>query len=202
MEKYSEKEFEKTEMEKIYPKVLEKFPEIRKEEIGTEDASSLFRLFFVLGLRMNTEKWPVSDKRPKASLVIGLQFYLLTDEEKEAAIAHELGHYIHHVKKSYNAKRVERMLGWNKSLKMYSFKSLKEMLDLNEGEKHRFERLQKWYIMKELDADNKAINAGYGRSMLLTLKNLSESEYEHIGPVYQKEITARIKNLEEKLSEE
>lgn len=189
------------EVRKSYFKVLEKFPSIKEEEIGIESAGSLFRPFFVLGLRMNTEKWPVSNKRPKASLVVGLQFYLLTDEEKGAAIAHELGHYIHYVKKSYNVKRVERMISWNKSLKMYASKSLKEMLDLNEREKYRFERLQKWYIMKELDADNKAINAGYGKSMFYTLKNFTEREYEHICPVYQKEMTMRIKNLEGKISQ-
>lgn len=184
---------------KLYFKVLEKFPSIKEEEIRIKNASSLFRLFFVLGLRMNTEKWPLSDKRPKASLVVGLQFYLLTDEEKEAAIAHELGHYTHHVKKVYNINRIRKFQEWNKNLKMYASKSLKEMLDLDKKEKHMFERLEKWYIMKELDADNKSINAGYGKSMLLTLKNLSKSEYEHIEPVYQKEITIRIKNLEDKL---
>jgi len=187
------------EARRSYLKVLEKFPNIKKGEIGTESASSLFRPFSVLGLRMNTEKWPASDKRPKANLVVGLQFYLLTDEEREAAIAHELGHYTHHVKKVYNINRIRKSQEWNKNLKMYASKSPKEMLDLSEREKHRFERLEKWYIMKELGADNKALNAGYGRSMLLTLKNLSENEYEHIGPVYQKEITMRIKNLEEKL---
>lgn len=199
MEKNSEKGLEKTGIGKTYIEVLEKFPEIRKEEIGIEEANSLLRPFFVLGLHMNIEKWPVSDKRPKANLIVGLQFYLLADKEKEAAIAHELGHYVHNVKKSYNAKRAERMRGWNKSLKMYASKSLKEMLDLDEREKHKFERLEKWYIMKEIDADNKAANAGYGKPMLLTLKKLSKNKYEHISPVYQKEMTMRINNLEDKI---
>ncbi|MBM3199560.1 hypothetical protein FJZ53_01395 [Candidatus Woesearchaeota archaeon] len=188
-------------IEKAYATALQKFPNIKKEEISLNVVFDSLGKDFILGIVVNSPSESIK-YGVKARILAGLQFFLFKDREMEAGIAHELGHY-EHAMKSYNDNRILRMKRFFEQTAKYAMPNLSTSIKLlfNKKHKHRWKRLQKWYIMKEMYADNKAFEAGYGAYVLADLKVLMPFLYSQKGTseLTFKETEARIKNLEEKL---
>lgn len=103
-------------------------------------------------------------------------YFKLPFEEKLGIMAHELGH-VQHRTRTLNPKRMYRHLKW--------YRNLEDAVALSE-------RLKKWKLLKEIDADTQVANKGYGKGLLSFLKRIS--------PVTQN-LNKRIKNLEKIIGE-
>lgn len=189
---------EKERFKKMYSKVVKKFPNIKNDEITLcfDPFVSYAEISLFDNIRIFHENEYVFD--PKLS--IGLSFFSkFNDKEREAVIAHELGHYDYRTRYR-DLNRMKKVTKWVMDVNDYNMDVLKvKIISLfNKKKKHRIERLQGWYIMYELYADKKAAEAGYGKQMLAVLKKILP-EYHRLPPIFQKEITARINHLERML---
>lgn len=174
----------------IYSEVVNSFPSIEGWRIRLEYDPSFGDYASLI-----TEEafWPPRRKpRFNYTICVGSSFYWLNNDEKKAVISHELGHYCK--QKNCSAKKVEKEMKWWREIEKHENRLLKTQ-DLN----HRINRLIKWRVLTENYADNKAFEAGYGNNVLGILKNIYQEEYDTMGLINDKILTARIKNLEDKL---
>jgi len=179
----------------IYKSVLKKFPDIKEEEIGINP--KIFGVYYI-GISATIRKPPAYKWEPCPLLHIVPRFFELTQEEQEATLAHELGHYVHY-KKNLDIKRLLRQDKWKERMEYYdsSIKSLDEIKDLGKSEQHELKRLQKWRVLDECFADTEAAKAGYGKVVLKLLKHLKEKHpLVDSQPLFKLEVDERIKNLE------
>jgi len=179
---------------KIYKKVLKKFPEIRKNEIELNYRRA--EPFFLTTISMydhsklDSENIDAIDSRggikkePLLNYGDGL-FLVLLDDEIEAVIAHELGHYL--CFKGYDSDKFKQVI-----------KRKTELFQNTELDTHRIRRLKQWSIAREAYADRKSAEAGYGEILLKLLKKLYDPT---ITGHAKEEHDARIENLEKILGE-
>ncbi len=174
---------------KMYSEVLKKFPHISEGEIKLKFEPSTKD---IIGISI------LEDDMLNPEIYMFKYFSNLTEDEKKAVIAHEIGHYYHYVKKHYNIKRTQRLTKFFEEAAFYNaHQRISKILGfISKKQKHKIKRLQKWYILQEIYADNKAAEVGYGEHVLSAIKDLVNDGYE---PVYKEEFQARVKNLEEKL---
>ena len=153
-------------IKRTYFKVCKKFPLIKKGEVK---------------LRFNPEVklaglW-IEEVLTNPLLDFGILLFKRSDEEKEAIIAHELGHYICITEHYKTPKMIERMLRWMNILNNHEFKTFWGGYSV---ESPKIRRIKDWTLIHEIYADNQAVKAGYGEKLLATLKtdliiyNLSE----------------------------
>ncbi|MBM3199558.1 hypothetical protein FJZ53_01385 [Candidatus Woesearchaeota archaeon] len=166
---------------KEYYKILKKF-----KNIGLEELNIMYS--------QEADKYAaLSAGEYQSFLVIGKKFLTLSKGEMRAVIAHELGHY-------------ERLKDYSR--KRFILTNLRDEEFFNyakEGKtqgkyKHRFDMLKKWSLLHEIDADNKALKAGYGEPMLNILKSFTNSkEFGTMHPLLKEQMMLRMKSLEDKL---
>lgn len=167
---------------KVYSKVLKKFKSIELGEL---------KMLYLQDLDKYAE---LSAGEYGSFIVIGRKFFSLGKREMGAVIAHELGHYkkIRH----YSHDRFIITNLRDEELVSYA----KQGKNLPETYNHRFERLKKWCLLHEIDADNKAAKAGYGKPILNILISFAKAyEHKELHHILKEQIDDRIKNLEEKL---
>lgn len=183
-----------------YFKVIGKFPEIKKDELllGYDSSVAYARQMFC-------KDTSTGDTVIKALLVIGGHYFELDDGEKEAIIAHELGHYIR-VKK-YGLREMERKmeklsdLFWQ--LELYHKRGSGEsVIDFSDKEKRKMERIQKCYNLHEVYADNESIARGYGKQILSALGKITKEHYGRLTKACKEGVKARMQNLESRLGVE
>lgn len=177
------------EARKLYFKVLEKFPSISKEDGKISiDQKTLFAHISV--------EYDEHSYKPKLrfNLIIDNLLFTLPEDWREAIIAHELGHYCQ-ITKNFNARRFKRQVRWAECSDFYyNHRDITDVLKfLNKKHVHREKRVQKWFIMREIYADNKALEAGYGYGILSLLKSYRGIYFD------SKESDERINNLEHML---
>ena len=183
-----------------YQEVIKKFPEITENiQIDTVAKDIPAELSM-----LNTSLFSSIDEVEfTPTLYIGSKFFELNKDEQEAAVAHELSHYIcdreksierlvkerHFCRKLEEYREAERDLG-----KIITF--------LDKKEKLKMKGIQKWKIKDEISADNYVIKKGYGPSLLLILKKSTKKHADRLSDTGKEEIKARIENLEQKLGDE
>lgn len=203
-------EFAEKHVRKLYSKVVKRFLNINRDDIKVEYLPD----YDYVGISvLDYYKLIIMDELvKKPTLKAGPDFLRFSEEEKEATIAHELGHYEHDIKGM--PEGIKRRTLWAVTIRLYHQIDDPSTLDTLAGLTHiktesakrilnffnkesRFARLQKWNQMCDLDADNKAIDAGYGKGLLSALRKIYDKEYPRIvRPDY---LLERIKNLEEKV---
>lgn len=143
----------------------------------------------------------------KPTIITNNGFLDFDNAEKLSIIAHELGHYDFYCN-APSLGCVKRRVLWNSIY--YTDRDYFDYLLANGADikildylskyihnDKRKARIKKWNLLKELYADNKAIESGYGKRLLDVLNKL----YERFGlRITDKDVVLkRIKNLEEKL---
>ncbi|MDP2908871.1 MAG: hypothetical protein Q8N77_03620 [Nanoarchaeota archaeon] len=179
-----------------YFKVIGKFPEIKKYEIrlGYDPSVAYVRQTFYEDDESGAVVlWPL--------LVTGPDFFGLGEAEKEAIIAHELGHYIRG--KRYGQKKLEKLSCLFEQLELYYKKdSEKAVVSISDKEKRKMERIQKCYNLHEVYADNEAIARGYGKQILSALGKITKEHYGRLTKACKEGVKARMQNLESRLGVE
>ncbi len=198
-EKKSMEELVKNYLSTLYKKISPNFPSIVHDFSFEYDPSELiiFSMFNDLNKKMD-------NLTIKPKIRVGDRFFLLSPKEHEATVAHEIGHYLYFMKHPH-INRWKRMLRWNKEFYDYLYskglsRKIKDAIIFWSFKKRmKISKIEKWIIMKEIYADNIAFEAGYGETSLKLLKRVKNNLYNNSDPLYQIELNARIKNLEEKL---
>jgi hypothetical protein len=166
----------------LYKKVVKDFLEIKEGEIKLDYNHFVGSVGFSL---IDLEKYDVLGEIVlKPTLVIGPFFPFFTQEEKEASIAHELGHYMYD--KKLSNVRIEARLKHNEEL-WHLENALNNMLPSPFTE-HKTKRLKQFRIAKENQANKEAAKAGYGAKLL----NLYINSYPHACTEWEKEKTKAI----------
>lgn len=186
-------------LERAYSKVVEKFPSIKKEELKLKYSDNLE---YVIFLMVDEEKFLKEQKLViDPSITVGSKFLSFTEEEKESAITHELGHYSRYKRSS--PKKIEKSMFYTSLLNVYaSNPAMWTVEEMDKEIRHKMGRVKKWHYMQEVYADNKAVEAGYGKVLINVLTRHLDKYGMMLVPVHRDELTIRIKNLEEKLSME
>lgn len=183
-------------MRNTYLEVLKNFPNMREGE--TELRFNKKTDFIQISLTYNEK---INDGTPFKipTMNFGPYFLTLSEEEQKASIAHELGHFNYWIK-NCNHNTIMRKFKWGDDTEFYDeHRWITYIISFLSGKsKRRIERLQKMYTMIEIRADNEAARAGYAKPFLSVLKKIS-SNYGKQPQTYQKEIKARINNLERML---
>lgn len=190
---------EGTELEKIYLKVLENFPEIKKEDL------KLVRLPFynpayACLLMVNPIKFMYNNEVVVDPMIIlGDKFLESDEQEKEAMLAHELGHYSRY--KRYSIHKIRQTVKRNTLVKEYdnAFTEIVTIIDPKIG--HMVKRLRKWNMLQELYADKRAAGTRYGKGMVKLLEKHYSQYYEMLQSTQREEIETRIRNLKKLLGE-
>lgn len=208
MEKYSEKELEKIfekfpiggmELEKIYLRTLENFPEIRKEEIKIK--YSRFEGYSYM-LMVDPYKFMYKNEVVvDPMIIIGDKFLESDEQEKEAMLAHELGHYCRYKIGRQSINKIRQNGNRNILVKKYNYSFTQIVINLNPKIRHRVKRLQKWKMLQELYADKRAAEAGYGKGIVKLLEKHYSQYYKMLQPTGREEIEIRIRNLKKLLGE-
>ena len=187
------KDYDDSELKEIYLKVVKKFPGMKEEGITPmrHEGGN-----FIICI---TTPPPYLRYSMKSELIAGILFENFTYKEKEAIIAHELGHY-EQSDKNQNNIRFLRQRAWDEDYNLHKrFRLFYKVAGLfSKKIKHKDERLKKRYLLAEIYADNKAAEAGYKEDLVSALKKIL-SLYAFSVDTREK-INIRIKNLEEKLN--
>lgn len=182
-----------------YRSVLKRFPEIKEDEISIGYASHI--PYACLGFYKDMAK---EDTVAKFVVLVGPFFFVLfDDEEKEAVIAHELGHYVY--KKKHGLSEVERLSDEFEQLESYYKRKNSEekvVITYSDEEKRRIEELQDRHNNYEVYADNEAVKRGYGKQKLSALKKIAERHYEHLSQMSKEAVKVRIERLKSELGKE
>ncbi|MBM3199556.1 hypothetical protein FJZ53_01375 [Candidatus Woesearchaeota archaeon] len=166
-------------LENMCYKVTKSFEQLRENEIGIEYHP----------LKRSYASLAISKESNTFRMIVGNLFFELPEEEREAAIAHELGHYIRLRGRGDRNKGLMKKL--NIEFMNYSLSGIAKS-DL------RAERLMRRVKLSEYDADKKAVEAGYGPQLLSLLKNLV---IKHGSNKSMDSLMQRIKTLEDKLKQ-
>lgn len=177
--------FEKqAEVEKTYAKVLKRFSDINETEVRVVYMPFLeeYAVLSPFDYRYQLGCYAYSHV-----LNIGELFFVFSDEEKEAVIAHELGHYRR--TKNQNLNKIIREISWNNEIGTYVKNG-----NINEN-KHRIERLQKWSFLSESYADNEAIKEGYQEELFSALKTAYKKDKGKMPIIAERVLKSRMDNL-------
>lgn len=175
--------YDKKELKKVYLDVVKKFPDIKPKELKLE----CYPLDSTAGLLMFNFLF-----KYEPTLIVGRFFFSLSPLEKEATIAHELGHY--HRLRKYGRKKLLNTLTLN-----FIACNYQENSEADERKKRFYNRVEKWYALFESYADNKAAEAGYAAGLISVLKKICQREGDGLQPMVKKGNLLRIGKLEEKL---
>jgi len=201
---FFKKDPKKDSARKDYLNVIKNFPDIDKNEVRIVyeprgiDIGGLICVDYEIWEGNTIVAKKVDGKKViKPAVLVGADFFDLTEKERRGVIAHELGHY-RHFAKNPTLERIERTNSWEK---YFNKIKLNEMGKIPESifNKHKFNRIRKWHMLGEIYADTAAAEAGYGEGLLSMLKNLYEiDKATDFGstPTNKKEVEARIENLE------
>jgi hypothetical protein len=188
---------EGTELEKTYLRTLENFPEIKKGDIKIKYLKSTD---YALMLMVDPLKFVYENKVVVDPMIIICDKFLESDEqEKEAMLAHELGHYSRYKKRGQSINKIRQNVNRNMLVKSYNNPSIQAFITLDPKMAYKVKRLQKWNMLQELYADKRATEAGYGKVLINVLTRHLKEYNMFFAPVQRDEMTIRIKNLEEKL---
>lgn len=177
------------ELKEMYLKVVKKFPQIKESEITIKYPTNV-----IAGITLVQGKNGFHGRLDASKFFFDDYQLGFTDEEREAVIAHELGHYDYY-KKNFNSRRINRIVKWNNKSHLYDeFPTFFYMVGLfSKRTRRNIKRLEKWYMMTEMYADSKAAEAGYDRQISSALEKLSY----HIDDFTEwKRVKIRIKELE------
>lgn len=179
----------------ILDKVRKKYPEIK----GEIEVQSLEEDCFTMYVELN-----FMSKSYIPKLVVSTRWDKFSKEEKEAIIAHELGHVIQR-NKNRNPLRSRRLqslyIGFNLMMENKMHNKSNEY-----SKRDRF--LEKYKTLMEMHTDKELARRGYGEGMLKFLKtNTIMNELKHLEGTQNYEIgkritKARINNLEKILENE
>jgi len=193
------KEIMKESAKDRYRSVLKRFPEINEDEI--EIGYDFSTPYACIGCYNDTSK---GDTVLKFIVLVGPFFFELFDDgEKEAVIAHELGHYIY--KKNHDSSKTERLLDEFEQLESYYKRKNSEekiIITYSDKEKRRIKEIQDLYNTYEIYADNEAVKRGYGKQKLSALEKIVKKHYDYLDQMSKEAVKARIERLkamEEKL---
>jgi len=167
-------------LKRIYQKVVKNFPEIEKDDIRIE----FERVPHDIGIAMiDYERYEAKGEVIRdPTIYVGLYFFGFKEKEMEAAIAHELGHYMHY--KNFSTDMLRRLIKWVIASNEMSYTN---------------KRIQKWSLMDEIYADEQALKAGYGKPLISSLKHVLQTYYKTLPQIGKKELNVRIENLEKKV---
>jgi len=189
---------------KSYLKVVDRFENINKDDIEVVYAPEFVSLGGLMILEyevINNKLTPkiVDDKMNlNPTLMIGEYFFNLPHNEREAIIAHELGHY-HHFNKN---PTLERAIKMDARERAYKYLTIMEQYNPDEITSHLSKQLKKWHTLHEVYADNQAAKAGYAIPSLNLIRNIYEHNKELLADTPKKEQEARIANLEKIIKEQ
>ena len=188
---------EGTGLEKTYLRTLENFPEIGKEGIKIRylGLTDYAYMLMVDPYKFLYENEVVVDPM----IIIGDKFLESDEQEKEAMLAHELGHYCRY--KKYSIHKIRQTVKRNTLVKEYddAFTEIVTIIDPKIG--HMVKRLRKWNMLQELYADKRAAGARYGKSLIKLLEKHYSQYYEILQPRMREEVETRIRNLKKLLGE-
>ncbi|MDP2908873.1 MAG: M48 family metalloprotease [Nanoarchaeota archaeon] len=199
---YEESMTEESEFEghfkKVYLEVLEKFPWVGKDEVTLKYNPLIFIISF---LDVNPYILMGTGQLVKSPyLLVSDDFFtVFDDEQKKAIIAHELGHYKR--SKDYSLEKLTMHAKFKDQL--FSFYSLnhdyKEMLRNSDKKLGRkIDRLEKWRLLDEMHADNKAVKAGYKEPLLSALERTLKEYGDCIGDPGRNMVVERVKNIKKR----
>jgi len=180
----------KNELIQTYKRVLEKFPEIREDELE-------FRMIylipnFVAGLTLydRVKYAKTGEITGKPALNFGYEFFNLNPKEQEVVIAHELGHYKKDRKKNHEElKKLAKRL-----TKLYTaMTGCGEQLDPLEAK-----LIKQWGTARELYADKQVVKIGLGKELLELYKRMPINDTE----AAKARKAARIAKLEKLVGEQ
>ncbi|MBM3199553.1 hypothetical protein FJZ53_01360 [Candidatus Woesearchaeota archaeon] len=174
-----------------YTKIFKSFPDIKDDDIALTYAS------YVPYAKLRT--YEADGKIIKTVIVLGLFFYeLFDDEEREAVVAHELGHYIHRKNRSISeAKELSDKFYELESYYKRRDSEEKVVITYTDEEKHRIKELQDIHNAYEFYADDKAIKSGYGEQILSSLEKIAEKHYNRLSRMSKESVKARIERLKQ-----
>lgn len=154
----------------FYNEVVKDFQEIKEDEIEIKYDKFIPIAGFTI---IDTIKHELSGEIEfKPTLFIGPMFLMFRYEDKEAIIAHELGHYMYD--KNLSHKRIDSRMRHNQEL--WNLESALNNNLPNPFNEHKTKRLKQFRIAKEIYADKEAAKAGYGRKILnLYIQNASSA---------------------------
>lgn len=195
---------------RIYSKVVNLIPDIDEKEIRVRYVYNPSK-YAEISIENVGMFWYMNELIIAPLIQTGVLFFQQDAKTQEALMLHELGHYPHW-KKNMNLNRIRRIIGWCIKLNLYYAEedplNIPDHIAKTLNKKYpSIERLKKWNIMWEVQADSKVAEAGYGNEMLEFLKkaqqralnNKSDSEFLEFA---KQELDARIKNLEKILENE
>jgi len=175
-------------LEKVYKKVIENIPELKEIDIelefnnGFPDSAGISvvnsKLYFFKG-----------EIKIEPRIIIGYKWMMVNDDEKEAIIAHELGHYHRHSKY------------FNNNYKMKNFANWVLQSSGQRHKRHSKDTLLNWKLMHELYADSYAAKLGYGEKLKDHLQKFIHKKFGNVSPTSKKLTEKRIENLERILNE-
>lgn len=162
---------EGTELERTYLRTLENFPEIRRGDIQIK---YLISIDYALMLVVDPYKFVYENEVVvDPMIIIGDKFLESDEQEKEAMLAHELGHYDYYTK-NLNPYRFSRLVKWTDKSELYDKYQI--FFDIagffSKRINHKVKRIQKWYLLTEVYANRKAAEAGYGKHMISAMKKI------------------------------
>ena len=190
---------EGTELERTYLRTLENFPEIKRGDIKIKYLRSTD---YALMLMVDPLKFVYENKVVVDPMIIICDKFLESDEqEKEAMLAHELGHYSRYKKRGQSINKIRQNVNRNMLVKSYNNPSIQAFITLDPKMAYKVKRLQKWNMLQELYADKRATEAGYGKGMVKLLEKHYSQYYEMLQPTAREEIETRIRNLKKLLGE-
>jgi len=193
-------------LRRVYDKVVQSFPQVKKDDMVLLFSQDIPHAGFThwTGVGYNQLKF-------YPAILSGKNFAKLSEEMKEGCIAHELGHYCDAFKlinklsgkdfyKDLNHPVIQRMIRQKRiTKKAYLYAGYSPLISVlkvfSKKIRHTDKRLKQWYLVSEQYADNKAFEAGYGKQVIEVLKYFKP----FASPSSKTYLTARIKNLEEKL---
>lgn len=173
------------EMDKIYSKVVKKFPEIKKKEITLKYQAPVCYAELRLIDPIEYFVWHKLIKYPV--IAAGCMFFEVNRGEREAIIAHELGHYKRHKKSNINKIK--------KHINMFQEVGIYKLIETGTNPNHKMKRMIKCLTMHELYADQEAIKAGYSKSLLSFLERILNRHEDELSRLQREELRLRIKNL-------
>ena len=117
-------------------------------------------------------------------IIIGPELFFFTYEEQKGVIAHEIGH--HKNVRGYTIPKIKRENRWNQ---------IYHDNEIPDSRPHWKQRLETFYTLNDIAADNELAHTKYGKTRL-------EAYKKYLSPNPFNEISKKlIKNLEEKLGE-
>lgn len=173
-------------LETIYSKVVKDFPDVDKNDIKINYDRKSEYCGCISIVDLSFWNWLIGRYVWNPLLEVNPEFFMFPEDEQEAIIAHELGHYLRHRDNKHKEHKLKDYVNW-----------ISQYCNVDDS-RHSWDRLAKWHIMHELDADTQAALAGYGEGLL---NFFERRKFGSISSFFNNELELRIYNLEYLLKE-